>query len=210
MRLLFIRQLFALIAVSVSLRAHAGTPAAPARPNILFLAFDDLRDRLGYLGHMQAKTPNFDRLAQRGTAFTRSYAISTVCNPSRAAVLLGQRPSTSGIYGNNTDWREAAPGIVTLPRHFKAHGYTVLGAGKISHDTWQQPANWDEFHQARTIGNWQQRVLSGRSPPARRSCGSHGAPRAPAASARGRRISHTSIPPSATSPVCRVPPTSRA
>jgi arylsulfatase A-like enzyme len=167
MRRLFLRHLLTLIAASLPIYAHGAAPAAPARPNVLFIAFDDLRDWLGYLGHTQAKTPNFDRLAQRGTAFTRSYAISTVCNPSRAAVLLGQRPGTSGIYGNNTDWRAAAPGIVTLPRHFKAHGYTVLGAGKISHDTWQQPADWDEFHQAPTVGNWQQRALErdGKLPP---------------------------------------------
>jgi arylsulfatase A-like enzyme len=146
-------------ASSLLAQAMPSQPAAPARPNVLFIALDDLRDWVGYLGHTQAKTPNFDRLARMGVSFTRSHAVSTVCNPSRAATLLGLRPGTSGIYGNTTDWREAQPGIVNLPMHFKAHGYTVVGAGKIFHDTWQRPSDWTDFHQAPTIGNWQELIL---------------------------------------------------
>src|SRR5829696_753413 len=79
---------------------------AAERPNVLFIAVDDLRDWVGYLGqHPQAKTPNLDRLAARGMAFTRSYCIAPVCNPSRAALLSGMRPSTTGVYDNGGDWR---------------------------------------------------------------------------------------------------------
>lgn len=145
----------ALFAVTLSFVSAAA--AQPSKPNVLFIALDDLRDWMNYLGHTQAKTPNFDRLARMGVSFTRSYTISTVCNPSRAAVLLGQRPGTSGIYLNTQDWRHAAPDLTTLPQHFKAHGYTVLGAGKISHDTWQRDSDWTEFYQAPTVGNWQER-----------------------------------------------------
>ncbi|MEY2881554.1 MAG: Choline-sulfatase [Verrucomicrobiota bacterium] len=157
---------FALSLLSPLTALRAAAPAAP--PNILFIAFDDLRDWLGYLGHAQAQTPNFDRLAQRGTSFTRSYAISTVCNPSRASTLLGLRPGATGIYGNTTDWRDVARDLVTLPQHFKAHGYTVLGTGKISHDAWQRPADWTDYFQAPTVGNWQEHLVArgGKLPPA--------------------------------------------
>jgi len=126
-----------------SVRALAAAPAA--KPNVLFIAVDDLRDWMGYLGDAQVRTPNFDRLAKRGVSFTRSYAISTVCNPSRTATLTGLRPGTSGIYGNTTDWREALPGVVTIPGHFKAHNYEVLGTGKIFHDGYVRAADWTEF-----------------------------------------------------------------
>ncbi|MEO6243985.1 MAG: sulfatase [Opitutaceae bacterium] len=127
----------------VSARALAATPAP--KPNVLFIAVDDLRDWMGYLGYTQVKTPNFDRLAKMGVSFTRSYAISSVCNPSRAATLTGLRPGTTGIYGNTTDWREVLPQIVTLPGHFKANGYEVRGTGKIFHDRYERMSDWTEF-----------------------------------------------------------------
>ncbi len=168
-RIDILRALYAVMALA----AAPCFAAAPAKPNVLFIVLDDLRAWLGYLGHDQVKTPSFDRLARMGVSFTRSYAISSVCNPSRAATLLGMRPGTTGIYGNMTDWREAAPDVVNLPMHFKANGYTVLGAGKISHDTWQRPADWTDFHQAPTVGNWQERILQrdGRLPPGAFSIG---------------------------------------
>ena len=119
--------------------------AGLARPNVLFIAVDDLRDTVHYLGDTQVRTPNFDRLARLGVSFTRSYAISTVCNPSRTATLSGLRPGTSGVYGNTTDWRKVLPNTVTLPAHFKANGYEVIGTGKIFHDTFVRESDWHEF-----------------------------------------------------------------
>ncbi|MSU48688.1 MAG: iduronate-2-sulfatase [Opitutus sp.] len=124
-------------------RASAAQPAP--RPNVLFIAVDDLRDWMHYLGDKQVITPNFDRLARMGVSFTRSYAISTVCNPSRTATLTGLRPGTSGVYGNATDWRTALPEVVTLPAHFKANGYEVLGTGKIFHDAYVRASDWNEW-----------------------------------------------------------------
>src|SRR5436309_14402282 len=95
----------------------AGPAAAqpPARPNVLFIAVDDLRDWVGYLGkNPQTKTPNIDRLAARGVAFTHSYCAAPVCNPSRCALMSGLRPFTTGVYGNSNDWRTIVPEEQTL------------------------------------------------------------------------------------------------
>jgi arylsulfatase A-like enzyme len=113
------------------------TAAAQAqRPDVLFIAVDDLNDWVGYLGgHPQTKTPNIDRLAARGMAFTNAHSPSALCNPSRTALLTGLRPATTGIYGNAPDWRdvEIFKEIATLPRYFRDSGYRTLGAGKIFH-----------------------------------------------------------------------------
>jgi arylsulfatase A-like enzyme len=107
---------------------------AADKPNVLFIAIDDLRDWVGYLGNKQVKTPNLDKLAARGVYFTRSFCASPCCNPSRSALLTGMRPGTSGVYNNGDDWRKIVPeGTVTLPLHFKNNGYYVAGAGKIYH-----------------------------------------------------------------------------
>jgi arylsulfatase A-like enzyme len=127
-------------------------PVAPAsadtgvkRPNVLFIAIDDLRDWTGYLGSRQAKTPRLDRLASQGVYFTRSYCASPVCNPSRTALLTGLRPGSTGVYGNAADWRSIVPDAVTLPQHFKRSGYHVVGAGKIYHGSFPRVSDWDEF-----------------------------------------------------------------
>jgi arylsulfatase A-like enzyme len=116
------------------------------KPNVLFIAIDDLRDWVHYLGYDQVKTPNLDRLAARGVTFTRSYCAAPVCNPSRTALLTGLRPSTSGVYDNGTDWRETVSDeFVTLPLHFKNNGYYVAGAGKIYHDSYRRESDWHDY-----------------------------------------------------------------
>jgi len=108
----------------------------PARPNVLFIAIDDLNDWIGCLGgHPQAKTPHLDRLASRGMLFRDAYCNAPLCNASRASLMTGMRPSTSGIYTNRQPWRnsEVLAGAVTLPQHFQAHGYKAWGTGKIYH-----------------------------------------------------------------------------
>ena len=126
--------LFLLPSALLAPATRAAEPAAPQKPNVLFIAIDDLRDWVGYLGNRQVKTPHLDRLAGRGVAFTRSFCASPCCNPSRTALLSGLRPSASGVYNNNDDWRQIIPAdAVTLPLHFKNHGYYVAGAGKIYH-----------------------------------------------------------------------------
>jgi arylsulfatase A-like enzyme len=122
----------------------ADPPAKP--PNVLFIAVDDLRDWVGHLGHNpQTKTPNIDRLAARGVAFTRAYCAAPVCNPSRAALMSGMRPSTTGVYENNNDWRTVIPEDKVLTTPFRNAGYRVMGAGKIYHEAYKRRSDWDEY-----------------------------------------------------------------
>src|SRR5438874_1078007 len=73
---------------------------AADRPNVLFIAIDDLNDWVGCLGgHPQARTPNLNRLAARGTLFRNAHCQAPLCNPSRSSILTGLRPSTTGIHG---------------------------------------------------------------------------------------------------------------
>jgi arylsulfatase A-like enzyme len=116
------------------------------RPNVLFIAIDDLNDWVGCLGgHPDIKTPHIDRLAKRGVLFTHAYCSAPACNPSRASLLTGILPSTSGVYLNNQPWRPAMPNAVTLPQHFMAQGYHVVGGGKIFHGGFPDPASWHDY-----------------------------------------------------------------
>lgn len=124
-----------------------------ARPNVLFISVDDLNDWVGVLGgHPQARTPHLDELADRGVLFTNAHTAAPACNPSRAALLSGRRPSRTGVYNNLQPWRRAMPDAVTLPRYFKDHGYYVLGGGKIFHEGFPDPGAWHEYVLAPTGG----------------------------------------------------------
>jgi len=129
---------------------HFGALAAP---NVLFIAVDDLNDWVGFMGGYtgQAKTPNLDRLAKMGTAFTNAHTASPVCCPSRVAVLSGQLPTTSGIYSNRHWWKPNAPELITIPAHFRKNGYRTVGAGKLFHHTIgnNPPECWDDFQALR-------------------------------------------------------------
>lgn len=135
--------------VCVSFLLAGGIPlraAEKARPNVLFIAVDDLNDWIGCLGgHPDCRSPHIDKLAARGVLFTRSYCAAPACNPSRAALLTGVRPWTSGVYHNAQPWRPAMPKIVTLPQHFMAHGYEAVGCGKIYHGRYPDAASWNAY-----------------------------------------------------------------
>lgn len=120
--------------------------AQPAKPNVLFIAIDDLRDWVGYLHHNeQTKTPNLDKFAARSVAFTRSYCAAPVCNPSRAALMSGLRPATTGVYDNNNDWRTVIPPEKCLTTTFRNAGYWVGGAGKIYHGGYDRRSEYDDY-----------------------------------------------------------------
>ena len=104
------------------------------RPNVIFIAIDDMNDWISLLDpESPIKTPNLSRLADKGMLFTKAYCPSPACNPSRVSTLTGLRPSTTGVYGNNSDWRGALPNRKTIFQKFKDSGYIVKGAGKIFH-----------------------------------------------------------------------------
>jgi arylsulfatase A-like enzyme len=105
--------------------------------NVLFVAIDDLNDWVGCLGgNSQVKTPNIDRFAkENGIVFNKAYSPSSVCCPSRSALLTGKRVASTGVYGNGQNLKDAlkARNIVTLPEYFGQHGYYTLSAGKVFH-----------------------------------------------------------------------------
>ena len=117
---------------------------AEGRYNVLFIMVDDLRPLLGCYGHSEMHTPNIDRLAQRGVLFNRAYCQFPVCNPSRASILTGLRPDTTGVLDNSADFRQTVPEAVTLPQHFKTHGYHTRSIGKIADGfaVWNDQLSW--------------------------------------------------------------------
>lgn len=126
--------LLPVLALAAPLASAAATAPVVSRPNVLFIAIDDLNDWVGFLqGHPQTRTPNMDRLAARGVAFANAHCAAPLCSPSRAAVFSGREPFTSGVYGNNDDLRKIAPQLVLLSHHFRAQGYQTFGTGKILH-----------------------------------------------------------------------------
>ena len=115
---------------------------------MLFICIDDMNDWTGFLGgHPDAKTPRLDQLASESVVFSQAYCPAPACNPSRASIMTGIRPSTSGIYFNPQPWRTSPvlKDIMTIPQYFREHGYVVKGSGKTFHGTYPDSASWDEY-----------------------------------------------------------------
>lgn len=104
------------------------------RTNVLFIAVDDLRPQLGCYGDPDAISPHIDAIAANGTVFDRAYCQQAVCNPSRASLMTGLRPDRLRVWDLQTLFRDTCPDVVTLPQHFKDHGYHAECIGKIYHD----------------------------------------------------------------------------
>lgn len=115
---------------------------AAERPNVLFIAVDDLRPDLGCYGAKHIHSPNIDKLARAGTIFSRAYCQQAVCSPSRTSLLTGRRPDTTKVYDLQTHFRIHLPDVVTLPQHFKQHGYHTQSMGKIFHGGLDDPQSW--------------------------------------------------------------------
>ncbi len=106
------------------------------KPNVLFIAIDDLNDWTGILhGNVQAHTPCIDGLASKGIVFTNAHCAAPCCGPSRSAIMSGIWPSTSGNYINKSSLTHnpILNNAVLLPEFFQQHGYYVSGAGKLFH-----------------------------------------------------------------------------
>ena len=119
---------------------------AATKPNILFIAVDDLRPDLGCYGNKIIKTPNIDRIAARGIVFNKAYCQQAVCSPSRTAILTGLRPDVTKVWDLETHFRVAQPDCVTLPQHFKANGYHCAALSKLYHAGFEDGRSWNEPH----------------------------------------------------------------
>ena len=115
-----------------------------ARPNVLFIAVDDLRPELGAYGSPHVRTPNIDRLAEGGVTFLQAHVQQAVCNPSRASVMTGLRPDSLRVWDLATDFRHTVPDVVTLPQHFMRNGYHAAAIGKIYHNVIPDSLSWSE------------------------------------------------------------------
>ena len=122
------------------------------KPNVLFIAVDDLKPNIGCFGDSLAITPNLDALAAKGIVFKNTYCQQAVCAPSRASLLTSRYPDQTEVWDLQTLIRDRNPDILTLPQHFKNNGYTAIGTGKIfdprSVDKNLDTPSWNEFENA--------------------------------------------------------------
>ncbi len=140
------------------------------KPNVLFIAIDDLNDWVGPLnGHPQVQTPYMDALAARGTVFSNAHTQSPLCSPSRTSIMTGKRPSSTGIYGLAPWFRnvDELKDLVTLNQHFSQNGYRTYSTGKIYHGGYGRQdgdAEFDELGPPSSVGAKPEEKLIGWTP----------------------------------------------
>jgi arylsulfatase A-like enzyme len=132
-----------ILAVSLSAACAQGKPLE--KPNVLFIMIDDLRPQLGCYGHTETISPNIDRLAEQALVFDRAYVQVPVCGASRASTLTGLYPTATRFVNYHSEAQKDAPGIVDIPSHFKANGYTTVSNGKIYHGDTDNNDSWDDI-----------------------------------------------------------------
>jgi len=128
--------------LSLSLLAFVAHAAETKRPNVLFIAVDDLRPEVNASGSSVVKTPNLDRISARGTTFDRAYCQQAVCSPSRSSLMTGRRPDSTRVWDLETHFRTALPDAVTVAQYFKNQGYHSQGMGKIFHGGYDDAPSW--------------------------------------------------------------------
>lgn len=121
--------------------------------NVLFLISDDMRADLHVYGNPVVHTPNLDKLASQGVRFERAYCQYPLSGPSRASILSGRYPTTSGLYGNREWFGASHPDWVSLPKYFKQNGYASLRTGKVFHGGIDDTEAWTEGGEARRVSN---------------------------------------------------------
>src|SRR4051812_24339859 len=150
----------------VWLTAAALHAADRGKPNILFIAVDDLRPEFSVYGADYIKSPNLERIAKAGVTFNRAYCQQAVCSPTRSSLMTGTRPDTTKVWDLVTHFRTALPNVVTLGQHFKNNGYFVQGMGKIYHGGFDDPQTWSvpwQTPRAQTYGLAENNKLNQRS-----------------------------------------------
>jgi arylsulfatase A-like enzyme len=146
------------VAVPGCLFASEKRVTSAKKPNVLFIAVDDLRPQLGCYGHRQMLSGNIDSLAADGVMFLRSYCQVPVCGASRASLLTGVRPTRDRFISYNVWAEKDLPAAISLPKHFKNNGYHTISNGKIFHHTNDCKDSWSE-NPWRPKGPWQNYLL---------------------------------------------------
>ena len=123
------KKLILLLILFISGSAFAQIPKD--KPNVLFIAIDDLKPILGCYGDKLIKTPNIDRLAKNGTVFMQNYCQQAVCGPTRASLMTGMRPDFTKVWDLKTKMRDVNPNILSIPQYFISQGYSTQGIGKV-------------------------------------------------------------------------------
>ena len=129
----FVSILFLFLFLFVISNSITAQKKQTTKPNILFIAVDDLKPLLGCYGNTLVKSPNIDRLAKLATVFNKNYCQQAICGPTRASIMTGTRPDVTKIWNLTTQMRDANPNTVTLPQYLISQGYTTSGIGKIYH-----------------------------------------------------------------------------
>jgi iduronate 2-sulfatase len=148
----------AAVALPTHLFAAGQRNAGKKRPNVLFIAVDDLRPQLGCYGHKQMLSPNIDRLGDEGVIFLRSYCQVPVCGASRASLMTGVRPTANRFLGYDTWAQKDLPGALSVAKHFRNNGYHTISNGKIFHHRTDCLDGWSE-EPWRPKGTWRNYLL---------------------------------------------------
>jgi len=128
--------------VSAAFADRTSVAAAQTRPDVLFIAIEDVSPRrFGCYGNKVCKTPNIDRFAATALRFDNAHT-SPPCCPSRTSLLLCLRPETTKVFGNRDDWHKLYPTALPMPVHFRNHGYETIRCGKIYHGKFEDPPSW--------------------------------------------------------------------
>jgi arylsulfatase A-like enzyme len=149
-RVVFCCSVFVVLGLANAERVLAA--AGASRPNVLFIMADDMNNSAGCYNHPLVKTPNLDRLAERGVRFERAYCQYPLCGPSRNSMLTGLYPFSTGILKNGLIFRQTIPHHVSLPQAFRLEGYFAVRIGKLYHynvprsigtNGHDDPASWE-------------------------------------------------------------------
>jgi len=120
-----------LVIIILLLNVFSSIAQEKNKPNVLFIAIDDLKPILGCYGDSIVKTPNIDKLAKMGTVFLNNYCQQAVCGPTRASLMTGKRPDYTKVWDLKTPMRNVNPNILSIPQYFSTQGYTTQGLGKV-------------------------------------------------------------------------------
>ena len=146
-------------------KVNKETTIVNKKPNVLFIAIDDLRPELACYGASHIQSPNIDMLASQGVLFSSAYTQQAVCGPSRNTLLTGLRPDELGITDLSTFFRTKAPNVITLSQYFMQNGYQAEGMGKIyhtGHGNSNDTLSWSNKHfTSNSIINKRQHIQSG-------------------------------------------------